>query len=317
MSSWQAWREAQLRRRTGVSWAIAGGSVLILFVVVWILSFSGLLKLSDTQGDAIAVKLGRPDGENLPMKITPMPDPAFVPETTTVSTSSTRAVPAQNSRSPNPSVPSVAQAPSAQTGPASSVASASPAQKSSQPETVHQRVVQGQENGNVLETVFEGGAGHVGRSLYVPIYLYMPLPTSLSDRLVHRIPPSSDGFQTARARQENLEVWYHPTVGGWRLRVQPPLDQRPALWIALQDAGYDVGKAEYKTVRTLAPVTLHFTLSSAKAGRPPELLDVTLVSSSGDAEVDRAVVYGFRMSAFANGTGQDAQGVFTYDFSGK
>ncbi|NNM66915.1 MAG: hypothetical protein HKM06_02760, partial [Spirochaetales bacterium] len=70
-------------------------------------------------------------------------------------------------------------------------------------------------------------------------------------------------------------------------------------------------------VRPLSPVTLHFTLSPAKAGRPPELLDVTLVSSSGDPDVDRAVVYGFRMSAFANGTGQAAKGVFTYDFSEK
>ncbi len=303
--SWDTWREAQYRKRAQISWAISLGALLLAVLTLWFAGLNHLLRLSDTQGDAIAVKLGSPDGENLPLKVNPLPDPAFVPEQAVSTESQTMPLPLSQEPTPKtteskristPTVPKVIPSPS------------KPQQQV--------RVVKGSETGNSMETIFQGGAGHVGRSLYVPIYLYMPLPTRLTRTLLSKIPDSQDGFETAQQRKDELLAFYSRDGSEWRLRAQPPFDTRPRLWLTLQDAGYNLADAEYKQ-GNLSPVTLSFTLSAPHNGQPPVLLKVTLEHSSGNEDVDAAVLYGFRMSAFANGTGKDAPGLFTYDFNEK
>ena len=304
--SWDTWREAQYHKRAQISWGISLGAVLLTVLALWFAGLNHLIRLSDTQGDAIAVKLGSPDGENVPLKVNPLPDPAFVPE---------QAVSSESETVSQPPLPKV------QTSKVTSSKTSTPVEpkKVQTPQQPQQqvRVVKGSETGNSMETVFQGGAGHVGRSLYVPIYLYMPLPTRLSPSLIAKIPDSQDGFETAQQRKDELLAFYRREGGVWRLTAQPPFDTRPRLWLSLQDAGYNLTDAEYKRGNTLTPVTLSFTLSAPHNGQPPVLLKVTLDRSSGNSDVDAAVLYGFRMSAFANGTGKDAQGLFTYDFDEK
>ena len=302
--SWDTWREAQYHKRTQISWGISLGAVLVTNLALWFAGLNHFIRLSDTQGSAIAVKLGSPDGENVPLKINPLPDPAFVPE---------RAVSSVSEAVPQTTLPKVQNSKVA-----SNTATSGKPKAVQTPQAKQQvRVVKGSETGNSMETIFQGGAGHVGRSLYVPIYLYMPLPARLFSSLVAKIPGSQDGFETAQQRKDELLAFYQREGSSWRLTAQPPFDSRPRLWLSLQDAGYNLADAEYKQGNTLTPVTLSFTLSAPHNGQPPVLLKVTLDRSSGNAAVDAAVLYGFRMSAFANGTGKDAQGLFTYNFDEK
>lgn len=161
----------------------------------------------------------------------------------------------------------------------------------------------GIEMGNALSTTFGASQGTVGRNLYVPIYLFMPLPQSVDDAIFQRI-----------GAKEAFKKIYEQSGSAWRLKAQVPLSQRGDYWRVLEDAGYDPANADYKLGKKLKPVTLEFAVGPIMKGANAELVDVRLVSSSGSSEIDEAVVYGFKQSAFFNKTGNAVSGKFVHSF---
>jgi hypothetical protein len=156
--------------------------------------------------------------------------------------------------------------------------------------------------GNALSTTFGSSSGTVGRNMYVPIYLYMPLPTTIDDSIYRNVPT-----------KETFKAYYKQSGNQWVLKSQVPLAQRGQFWKMLEDAGLDASNADFKAGRKLSPVTLEFALGPVNRNRV-ELIDVRIVSSSGSSEIDEAVVYGFKQSTFYNKTGVAVGGRFTYEF---
>jgi len=172
----------------------------------------------------------------------------------------------------------------------------------------------GTEKGNSLETAFGASSGTIGRSLYVPIYGYMPLPVSVSGAVYEAIPADKDGYYSAESRRKTFTQYYQSSGGDWRLRASVPLERRLALWLMLEDAGYDLARADYKEGLAATSVTIEFAVGPASGGAKPALVDLGLVSSSGSAEIDEAVLYGFRQATFFNKNAFAVSGRFTYRF---
>ncbi len=160
----------------------------------------------------------------------------------------------------------------------------------------------GTELGSALTTTFGASTGQVGRNIYVPIYLYMPLPSKIDDSI----------YRNVQAK-ETFRTYYQASGSSWVLASQVPLTQRGQFWSMLEAAGYDPANADYKTARKLQPVVLEFAVGPLAKGKV-ELVDVRLVSGSGSSEVDEAVIYGFRQASFFNKTGNAVGGKFVYGF---
>ena len=166
--------------------------------------------------------------------------------------------------------------------------------------------VVGNEKGNSLETVLGVGAGKSGRSLYVPIYLYMPLPKTVTDNVALRVAPVHRDLFLRTYRRINEE---------WVLSRNVPVEQRDEIWLALEEGGYDVAHADYKAGGTLGPVMLSFVVTPPTPGSAPSLQAVTITGSSGDPAVDEAVLYGFKRASFFNATDGTISGTFVYGFN--
>lgn len=169
------------------------------------------------------------------------------------------------------------------------------------------------EKGNSMETKLGGMHGTVGQSLYVPISDCMPLPVSIPAKVFEAIPdqvqPPNTVIYTAQARKKAFLMYYEPAGASYRAKADIPVSQRGPLWQMLEDAGYDSANAEYKSSRTLAPVVIGFTVSKDR-----QLKGVEILQSSGDPEIDRLVLYGFKLAAFWNKTGETVAGRFIYRF---
>ena len=72
----------------------------------------------------------------------------------------------------------------------------------------------GSEMGNALATTFGASSGQVGRNIYVPIYLYMPLPSRVDDSIYRNI-----------QAKETFRSSYQQSGSEWRLKRQVPLAQ--------------------------------------------------------------------------------------------
>ncbi len=160
----------------------------------------------------------------------------------------------------------------------------------------------GSEMGSALATTFGASSGQVGRNIYVPIYLYMPLPAKIDDSIYRSI-----------LAKETFRSYYQQSGAEWRLKSQAPLPLRGDFWTMLENAGYDASTADYRTGRKLSPVVLEFAVGPLSNNKV-ELVDIRLVSSSGSAEVDEAVMYGFRQASYFNKTGNAVAGKFVYGF---
>ena len=160
----------------------------------------------------------------------------------------------------------------------------------------------GSEMGSTLATTFGAPSGQVGRNIYVPIYLYMPLPSRIDDSIYRNI-----------QAKETFRSYYQASGSQWVLKSQVPLPQRGDFWTMLEAAGYDASTADFRTERKLSPVVLEFAVGPLTKGRA-ELLDLRLASSSGSSEIDEAVIYGFRQASFFNKTGNAVAGKFVYSF---
>jgi outer membrane biosynthesis protein TonB len=255
--------------------------------------------------------------KTIAMEASPSAKPTATPKPSTKPSPKASAKPtAKPSAKPSlkPS-PVVAVAVKPETSPAasplSSPSSASNPGAQSSDKTV---VVKGSEQGNAYETNLDAGSTVVGRGLYVPIYLYLPLPYDVDASVYNAIPKSADGFNSADERKTFFKKYYKESDGAWRLKAPVPLDDRPGLWITLSDAGYKVSKADYKEGKYLRNVVIKFKVSSGAGNSIPTLESVVVEKSSGYSDIDDAVLYGFRKAAFYNNGEKSVTGRFTYSF---
>ena len=169
------------------------------------------------------------------------------------------------------------------------------------------------EKGNSVETTLGGAQGTVGHNLYAPVYYSLPLPKTVPASVYESIPdmviPPNTVIYTSVARKKAFSAFYEYVDGLYRMKNDIPLDQREPLWQILEDAGYEAANADYKQGRTLMPVIIGFIVT-----KDNQLKGVEVLQSSGDPEVDRSVMYGFKRAAFWNKTGETVPGRFTYRF---
>ncbi len=338
----EAWLKIQERKRNLRSWALVIAAYGLAVFGLWL---SGQFKIEDISefSGPLKVKLGAISGveeaeylfnqskeeappeqieqeetspEELPDSQQKIEDDVS-DKTIAMDVSPSPTVAPTKKPTPKPS-PKVSSSPtprrSAQPSPkVSPVASPSAAPiKTAAPDTTV--VVKGKEQGNAYETNLDAGSSVVGRGLYVPIYLYMPIPYEVSSALFSAISDSKDGLYTADERKGDFKKFYSQAEGVWRLKNPVPLDDRPRLWIMLQESGYRLGDADYKKGKYLRPVVISFKVSASKGGSSPALLEIKLDKSSGYSDIDEAVMYGFKKAAFYNNGERSVSGRFTYSF---
>lgn len=169
------------------------------------------------------------------------------------------------------------------------------------------------EKGTSSDTTLGGAQGTVGHNLYSPVYFNLPLPLTLPAAVYNAIPdlkvPPNTIIYSSEARKKAFGMYYEFDGSAYRLKSDVPLDQRDPLWQILEDAGYNPANADYKTGKNLMPVVIGFSVT-----RDNQLKGVEVLQSSGDPEIDKSVVYGFKRASFWNKTGETVPGRFTYRF---
>jgi len=275
------------------------------------------------KGESVAVKLGNPDGEDLPLQVSSAPDQVMqavlsareAAAATTVEETRSSAPDPEPSAQAVPVAPAKPQRPTAKPAPAVTRPPTEAARPAPSP-SVTEKVIRGSEKGNSSELILKPQGDKIGQTLASPPFLYMPLPARLDPALLNRI--GADKLYSADERRALLLQFYDKGEGSLTLTQDPGISLRPALWAILEAAGYDLANADYKKGRELRPVVITFRLGvPGGSGSNPELSGVQVAQSSGNPAVDEAVVYAFRQAVFANGTGQVAQGRYTYDFGTK
>ncbi|HTX73105.1 MAG TPA: hypothetical protein VMC79_09795 [Rectinemataceae bacterium] len=346
-----AWVRAQDRRRSLIAVGATVALYVLGFLVVVIVGLlvpsheanaQGplVVDLGLPEGSVSSLPLGVPNAPERPIGLAPTPpaqaqpstQPAAQPSAAASSappaaTSSSRpgtasvgAPPAPGGTAPrSPSTVATGAPPTASQSPAATTRSFSSSPGSSVQGSTPGLVVgtgtvtfRGSEMGNLLDTTFVAASGKIGRNLYVPIWLYMPLPHQVSDAIYQAIPADAGGYYTASARKDAFRQYYSQSGGVWTQKPSVPYDARAFIWLMLQDAGVDPSRAEFKQQQNLKPVAIDFVVGP---GPKPALVYVDLVSSSGSKEIDDAVLYGFRQATFFNNTGTSVSGHFTYDFN--
>ncbi|PKL23059.1 MAG: hypothetical protein CVV47_16910 [Spirochaetae bacterium HGW-Spirochaetae-3] len=305
-----AWLRARERKRAAIAWSSALGAYLLALSLAALFSLFGVEEMADYSGPVI-IRLGSPEGVDA-VRPSPEPVPAPVaPEPAAVARTPEEnpapAVPREPVATPAPAKPAKAAVPTpAKPAPVSQPAPA--------PAPV---VLRGSENGNSYDMTFMSGSGVVGRSLYVPIWLFMPLPFELPGSIYDSIPDLAGLPGTAPARRAAFESAYRKQAdGSWQLKggSQPRYDARPELWTAIEDAGYDVKNAEYKVGQRLRPVVVLFKVSAPGSDGKPILEAVHIESGSGLSNIDDDVLYGFKKAEFSNSGSTSISGRFTYRF---
>jgi len=328
----QAWLKEQDRRRSLLAAGVALGVYIVLFLIILI---TGLLKpvdYSNISGPVI-IRLGRPDGA----EASPRPDSPAVPETPApvavepaplpsppqAVTPPVQPPPPSPQPAPQPTTPAPARS---VTTPAPTPAPLTPAvtQPAAAPAPVPvpaapqpRRIASGSEAGNSYDVTVMGGEGTVRASGMIPLYLFMPLPFELPDSLYSAIPDKFGLPGTAAERKADFaRVYEKTTAGSWRLRGsrQPDYNLRIIIWPILEDAKYDLTRAEYKDGKNLRPVEVKFTILPNSQGSA--LADITLNRSSGYGDIDEAILGGLRhpLTKFSNDSENKVSGTYTYRF---
>jgi len=304
------WLRERERKRAAVAVSSALGAYLLLFGVAAILSLFAVQDLADFSGP-IVVRLGSPDGRDAPRPVEAEPPPASPPaESLPEAPAAVTPVPP----APAAPAPQAAATPVAKPTP---VAQPAPAPKPAAPPAPEPVVIRGSESGNSYDMTFLSGSGVVGRSLYVPIWLYMPLPFEVPASMYEAIPDQAGLPGTADGRKAAFAKSYERSGTGWKLKKnrQPDYESRPSLWIMLEEAGYDVKNAEYKTSNSLKPVVILFKVSAPGPDGTPTLEAAEIEGiGSGTSDIDKALLYGFKKAEFSNSGASSISGRFTYRF---
>jgi outer membrane biosynthesis protein TonB len=342
------WLRLQDRRRAAVSWSLTAALYAVAFGAALIIGGAEVHELADTVGP-VMVRLGRPDGSESPLASSILTSPpAKIPATATAATAqplkapsktvevppkaAALAPPAQpkaaarpEKTAPTKPAPAVPSSPSSAAAPSSSPSptASSPSATKALPGTaaaeataeVGPVIAKGSEAGNSYSASVGGSSGQVARSLYIPIYRYMPLPMYVDDRVAVKVlDPASGSFTPLAERTKLFKSNYVKDGDAWRLKDPLPLSRREALWTILEEAGYVVSRADYKAGKVLSPVVLVFTVTPGVGYANPTLTDVRITQSSGYSDIDEAVLYGFKEAVFSSSSKTPTTGKFTYRF---
>jgi len=305
------WIRSRQRRRQAISWSASLGIYLVAMLVMMLFSALSIKELSDYSGPVI-VRLGSPTGAEIAR---PSAEPQHAAQPVVeqpvqpAATTAPAAAPAPAPKPADKPALSSKPTPTATQQPTTPVAAPQPAQPAV--------VLKGSESGNSYDITVNAGSGTVGRSLYVPIWLFMPVPFELPASLYESIPDLVGLPGTAAKRRTVFETLYEKKASGvWQLKGnrQPEYDARPELWTMLEDAGYDLKSAEYKDGKHLRAIGILFRVSAPGPSGKPRLEDVEIEGSSGYGDIDQAVLYGFKRAEFSNSGTSSISGRFTYRF---
>ncbi len=318
MTAYQiAWQKKRIRRSFLAAFLLhfllIGGALLYnLFFVEDLEDFSG----------PVLIKLGEPEGADLPLPPepadTPEPPEETVPETADLPEEAEVIREAYVPEETPSSLPDTAEKPEVETPsqsdtPRTETAAApeSVPEKPAEPEPV---TIMGSEDGNAHETVFSTEEGVIGRNVYLQINWFMPLPYNLDQKYFDNI--EGDAINSSEDFKRIITRYYsdNPVGKGFYLNQDAAdnmtYEERYTCWSILEKSGYPLSEAEYKKNRTLKPVVLSFTIE-ANAVYPQE---VEVLKSCGYSDIDEAVKYGFGVSQYSNSTDRKVKGRFTYRF---
>ncbi|MBI9098864.1 MAG: hypothetical protein JEY91_10335 [Spirochaetaceae bacterium] len=177
-------------------------------------------------------------------------------------------------------------------------------------------VTKGSEEGNAWETTYEASPGIVGRSFGDEIYQYMPIPQFVEKAVFDSIKDDPDLINRTADKKRSILFRYYDLFGDEYLlkdQIQPQYDERPQIWSILAEGGYNLKDPEYKqVVPSLRPLIITFTVGIGS--EETFLNNVQVYKSSGNSEVDEAVIYGFQKAIFSNSSDTPVKGRFTYRF---
>ncbi len=319
------------RRRRGIAW----GSALVLYLLAGLAVFlQGLLgrETFSMNPGPIQIRIGTPEGLDETSRVLPAlkaasdstpapaapanPPPPPAPEPKAQNSIEVpKTAPLTPAKPQAPAAPEVAMPPTRLAKDPGAPDSGTTGVASGFVGGTGSTSLKGSEAGNAFETNL-GGGGSIGRALFVPIYLYMPLPLVVPDSIYKGIKASPDGFITRENRQLQFRSHYEQAGDRWRLsKADVAYKDRPGLWAVLESGGYDLSQADYKRGNSLRPVILDFELNPYDpVTKSVSLKAVEVRSGSGDTQVDEAVVYGFRQGSYSNGSQKVVRATFTYRF---
>ncbi|MDC7220010.1 MAG: hypothetical protein PQJ59_08725 [Spirochaetales bacterium] len=307
------------RKRTLVSWgsAFLAYLLLILLYMGWEHLFRKDLNMN--QGPVL-VRLGEPEGVETPTPAPKEPEveeqppeepvtpPEPEPEPSPVEDPIVE--PEAEPTLPDPVKEPVVEETPSDTNPVKDAAPALP------------EPIKGSDAGNNYELNSEGG--EIGRNIWVPIYLYLPLPRYIDAQvkdgnlvyLTELVRGDDFGLYTAEQNRAILLSYYDKKSRTQTLELKGPvpLDKRPEVWAILERAGYDMRNAEYKNYPGLSSITLNFSVVPSGSSQTNQLVDVDIKKSSNIDEIDEAVLYAFQQSTYYNNTEEPIKGRFTYRF---
>lgn len=308
-----AWVRAEDRKRRLLALGIVAAAYALLFLAFGIAALLQREELGDFSGPVV-VRLGKPEGEDLRRAVDepelPAPPEAQAPPSPQPPEIAPAAAQPSAAAVPKPAPSAVPVAPR----PTAPAQAAQPAPQPAPPPTVQLR---GSDEGNSYEIEVSAGAGDVARSFGPQIWLYLPLPVEISDDLYQAIPDKKGISNTVEQRRVEFgKIYRKKDAETWELigRENPDFIYRPEIWVMLSDAGYPVSKAEYKEGNSLRSITILFKVSTAKADGSVTLDDIELEVGSGNGDIDKAVLYGFKAGAFRNSGSIPVNGRFTYHF---
>lgn len=307
-------REALLKtlqhKRSLISWTSAVGLYLLAMLIFAISSFYNIEDYGDYSGPVV-VRIGKPEG-NSEAKTENKINEATVPETQTVQKTQEEQIPIISNAlsSTKTDTKTIAQAQTTQQEQSHSGPVTESIQKPGETN------IRGSESGNSYDLTLLSSPGTVGRGFYEPVWIFMPVPTKLPISIYEAIPDLPGLIGTATERKALFKKHYKESGDEWLLSgfKQPDYDTRSKLWVMLEEAGYDIKNAEYKTQNKLRPIVILFRVSAPGTSGIPELLDIHVESSSGLSNIDNDVLYAFKRAQFYNSGDKAISGRYTYRF---
>lgn len=316
-----SYRLKKERERTLFSCAVVSAAILLVFLISLIFNLLGFEDFNEYSGP-VKITFGTPEGLDKLLESSEITKPAEPVETEPEpeKVAEPEAVKPEPVPVPEPDVKEPVETtepvdtPEPVSDSTNSEVTESDSVSKPKPAPEPQPIVQkGTENGNSHETTFDSTSSKIGRRAYFPISQFMPLPEVIISTVFNKISGDITGMDEVDYNRNLFLRYYSKSNGSYLLNDTVPFQARPDLWGILEQAGYDLSRAEYKTKYNLNYVILSFVINSNTNG-VNAISSVEIESTSGYKEIDDAVLYGFKQSTYSNSTNDKVRGRFKYSF---
>jgi len=173
-----------------------------------------------------------------------------------------------------------------------------------------QAVQRGVDNGNGMELGTAGGKA--GLQIWPDVHLYLPLPSRIDAGVYNRLMAASGNDSFGKAKQSALQRAYRGEGGQYRRSDPVAMEDRPVVWLLLEQAGYADTLADWKGTVRSARVGL--TVKAGAGEQSRMVSDIHVEQSSGNAGVDEAIIWVVSHASYFNGGKSDTKATFTYKF---